>query len=69
MHNSQYYSDPFAFKPERFIPTSDREAEQDPAKFVFGFGRRYAIYNSASRDEQALICPRICPGKHPISVP
>lgn len=71
MRNSQYYSDPVTFNPERFIATSDREAEQDPAKLVFGFGRRYAINNSTSRDEQALIYPnhRICPGKDSISAP
>lgn len=29
-----------AFKPDRFLPSEGREAETDPHRYVFGFGRR-----------------------------
>ena len=41
MHNEEIYSDPFAFKPERFL---SKEAgglgEPDCVPTVFGYGRR-----------------------------
>ncbi|KAF5594147.1 oxidoreductase [Fusarium subglutinans] len=36
-HDPANYQDPMAFKPERFLGP---EAETDPGRFVFGFGRR-----------------------------
>jgi len=40
-HDPKVYSDPFTFKPERFLgPTP----EQDPREYVFGFGRRCVIH-------------------------
>ncbi|KAF5571206.1 oxidoreductase [Fusarium pseudoanthophilum] len=36
-HDLTLYHDPMAFKPERFLGP---EAETDPGRFVFGFGRR-----------------------------
>ncbi|KAF5684660.1 oxidoreductase [Fusarium denticulatum] len=36
-HDPANYHDPMAFKPERFLGP---EAETDPGRFVFGFGRR-----------------------------
>ncbi|KAF4498982.1 O-methylsterigmatocystin oxidoreductase [Fusarium agapanthi] len=36
-HDPALYHDPMAFKPERFFGP---EAETDPGRFVFGFGRR-----------------------------
>ncbi len=39
-HDPEVYSDPMAFRPERFIPVAERPAETDPSKVVFGFGRR-----------------------------
>ncbi|KAI1132575.1 cytochrome P450 [Nemania abortiva] len=39
-HDPDVYQDPSAFKPERFLAVEGREAEPDPEKFVFGFGRR-----------------------------
>ncbi|CAF9941089.1 MAG: hypothetical protein HETSPECPRED_002868 [Heterodermia speciosa] len=39
-HEPEVYSDPMAFRPERFIPVAERPAETDPSKVVFGFGRR-----------------------------
>lgn len=29
------------FNPDRFIATSEKEAERDSRDFAFGFGRRY----------------------------
>lgn len=40
-HDPNVYSDPMAFKPERFLAGSDDHApERDPHMLVFGFGRR-----------------------------
>jgi len=40
-HDPKVYSDPFAFKPERYLgPTP----EQDPRDYSFGFGRRYVVH-------------------------
>jgi hypothetical protein len=40
-HDEKVYSDPMAFKPERFIATPDNPLpERDPHLLVFGFGRR-----------------------------
>ncbi|KAF9872128.1 cytochrome p450 oxidoreductase [Colletotrichum karsti] len=36
-HDPDVYSDPFEFRPERFLQS---EPETDPRKFAFGFGRR-----------------------------
>ncbi|KAF8909685.1 cytochrome P450 [Gymnopilus junonius] len=36
-HDPKVYSDPFSFKPERFLGP---QPEQDPRDFCFGFGRR-----------------------------
>jgi cytochrome P450 len=40
-HDPRVYSDPFAFKPERFLGPNP---EQDPRDYAFGFGRRYVVY-------------------------
>ncbi|GBE86410.1 Multifunctional cytochrome P450 monooxygenase af510 [Sparassis crispa] len=37
LHDSRVYSDPFTFKPERFL---GKTPERDPRDFVFGYGRR-----------------------------
>ncbi|KAJ6517253.1 cytochrome P450 [Mycena vitilis] len=39
-HNGEMYSDPMAFSPGRFISTETRDAEPDPARLCFGYGRR-----------------------------
>ncbi|KAF2658380.1 cytochrome P450 [Lophiostoma macrostomum CBS 122681] len=39
-HEPDVYSDPMAFRPERYMPVEDRPAETDPSKVMFGFGRR-----------------------------
>lgn len=42
MHDPTVYEDPDVFRPERFIRDGkpDFSAAPDPAKFIFGFGRR-----------------------------
>ncbi|KAK0234250.1 cytochrome P450 [Armillaria fumosa] len=40
LHDPAVYDQPFEFRPERFIPTENKEPEPDPYKSVFGFGRR-----------------------------
>jgi len=40
LHDPEYYSDPLAFNPERFIASEGKEPECDPRDVVFGFGRR-----------------------------
>jgi cytochrome P450 len=39
-HDSDVYPDPMTFRPERHLNTLDHEAEPDPRKFIFGYGRR-----------------------------
>ena len=43
MHDPNVYEDPDVFQPERFIRNGklDFSIAPDPAKFIFGFGRRY----------------------------
>jgi hypothetical protein len=43
MRDEKLYSDPYAFKPERFLEKVDPEMERkrDPRNYVFGFGRRF----------------------------
>ena len=40
LHDPEVYSDPFEFKPERFLGESP---ERDPRDICFGFGRRYVM--------------------------
>ncbi|KAI0774005.1 cytochrome P450 [Fomes fomentarius] len=40
LHDPQTYADPMTFNPDRFIATSEKEAERDSRDFAFGFGRR-----------------------------
>ncbi|KAK0479578.1 cytochrome P450 [Armillaria novae-zelandiae] len=40
LHDPAVYDQPFEFRPERFMPTENKEPEQHPYKSAFGFGRR-----------------------------
>ena len=42
MHDPAVYSDPYTFKPERFLGDNP---ERDPDKVTFGFGRRWVFYS------------------------
>ncbi|KAM0270336.1 hypothetical protein ACHAPA_003520 [Fusarium lateritium] len=39
-HDPEVYSEPMAFKPERFLSSDDNQPELDPQTYAFGFGRR-----------------------------
>ncbi|KAJ6491945.1 cytochrome P450 [Mycena sanguinolenta] len=39
-HDPERYADPMIFNPSRFIATDEKEAEQDPVRICFGYGRR-----------------------------
>ncbi|KAJ7210495.1 cytochrome P450 [Mycena pura] len=39
-HDPERYENPMVFNPSRFIATEGKEAEQDPARICFGYGRR-----------------------------
>ena len=42
LHDESVYPDPFSFKPERFLKNGKISEEVlDPAKMVFGYGRRF----------------------------
>lgn len=45
LNDPEEYTDPFSFKPERFIPENGKRLPMDPEKVAFGFGRRY-VYDS-----------------------
>ena len=72
MHDPDIYEDPEAFRPERFIRNGklDFSTSPDPAKFVFGFGRRYGAGGLNSIPSANLtVAPsshvdRICPGRY-----
>lgn len=65
MHDPEEYKDPDVFRPERFISERGNldPSVRDPAKFVFGFGKRFVlILPSLSLYTHA--CGRLCAGKH-----
>jgi cytochrome P450 len=44
LHDPEMYSEPEAFKPERFVNLSkDDSKAMDPRNFAFGFGRRICV--------------------------
>ena len=40
LHDPETYPDPFTFDPERHIASPGKEAQKDPRKICFGYGRR-----------------------------
>lgn len=40
LHDPALYSEPFEFRPERFLGGQNRDPEPDPEPMIFGFGRR-----------------------------
>lgn len=40
LHDPETYPDPFTFDPERHIASPGKEAQKDPRKVCFGYGRR-----------------------------
>ncbi|KAJ7195960.1 cytochrome P450 [Mycena pura] len=40
-HDPRRYKDPMVFDPRRYITSEAREAEQDPTRMCFGYGRRF----------------------------
>ena len=46
LHDEVTYPDPFSFEPERFMKDGKINADvRDPARAVFGFGRRYVCHS------------------------
>ncbi|KAJ7160369.1 cytochrome P450 [Mycena filopes] len=39
-HDPKRYLDPMALNPSRFVSTKDKQAEEDPTRICFGYGRR-----------------------------
>ena len=51
MHDPQVYVNPDEFRPERFLRDGKLDPTvQDPAAFVFGFGRRYVPSHTVARE-------------------
>jgi cytochrome P450 len=60
-HDEEVYGpDHDSFRPERFLESDAR----DPAKFVFGFGRRYVRPAFVAIQKSDLFERSICPGRH-----
>ncbi|KAJ7639239.1 cytochrome P450 [Roridomyces roridus] len=53
------YSDPEAFRPERFIETPTHAKEMDPREIVFGYGRRVCPGSHLANMTAWLVCAAI----------
>ncbi|KAJ7257217.1 cytochrome P450 [Mycena haematopus] len=58
-HDPERYEDPMVFNPSRFIETGEKEAEQDPARICFGYGRRICPGKSLADNIIFLTCSAI----------
>ncbi|KAJ7270547.1 cytochrome P450 [Mycena rebaudengoi] len=61
-HDPDRYANPMVFDPSRFIATPTKNAEQDPTKICFGYGRRaiLAVVNiSKAREKGVVIEPPV----------
>ncbi|KAJ7915213.1 cytochrome P450 [Mycena leptocephala] len=58
-HDSKRYSDPMTFNPRRFLSTDAREAELDPSRICFGYGRRICPGKLFADTSIFLICSTV----------
>ncbi|EIW59174.1 cytochrome P450 [Trametes versicolor FP-101664 SS1] len=65
LHDPDTYEDPFVFRPERFIKDGKLDPTvQDPADYMFGFGRRHVQLSPVHCNRVVTSPDRICPGRH-----
>ncbi|KAJ6473752.1 cytochrome P450 [Mycena sanguinolenta] len=58
-HDPKRYSDPMTFNPRRFLNTGAGEAELDPSKICFGYGRRICAGKLFADTFIFLICSTV----------
>ncbi|KAF7342508.1 Cytochrome P450 [Mycena venus] len=58
-HDPKVYSDPMTFNPGRFLASDSKQAELDPSKTCFGFGRRICAGKLFADTSLFLTCSMI----------